>query len=211
MDGLLHAQSPWKSTWSSYSAAFSHAVWWAWWMRCIVPGWWSHSLDTFVNVALGSWNFICIYVCSNGEVADCCRWHVEFDACFSHEELCECLILLHVFASFRCDLSIIKRLFFWNYVLSFCKNPSFSFNLEMLVCVRFVHTIHSLGTPFFNTINHIDALICKTLFPMICCCTEYEAGRLGRFLCETLKMAYHWKVSIQHRYVNLASQIIGWQ
>lgn len=62
---------------------------------------------------------------------------------------------------------------------------------------RFVQTIHKLGTPFFNTINHIDALICKTLFPMICCCTEYEAGRLGRFLCETLKMAYYWKVFLQ--------------
>ncbi|GMI75253.1 EMBRYO DEFECTIVE 2793 [Hibiscus trionum] len=28
---------------------------------------------------------------------------------------------------------------------------------------------------------------------MICCCTEYEAGRLGRFLYETLKIAYYWK------------------
>ncbi|KAJ6816641.1 THO complex subunit 2 [Iris pallida] len=57
----------------------------------------------------------------------------------------------------------------------------------------FVHTLHSLGTPFFNTVNHIDVLICRTLHPMICCCTEFEAGRLGRFLYETLKMAYHWK------------------
>jgi hypothetical protein len=72
-----------------------------------------------------------------------------------------------------------------------CKN---NLSLNISICARFVQTIHSLGTPFFNTINHIDALICKTLFPMICCCTEYEAGRLGRFLCETLKMAYHWKV-----------------
>ncbi|KAJ7559201.1 hypothetical protein O6H91_04G074300 [Diphasiastrum complanatum] len=65
--------------------------------------------------------------------------------------------------------------------------------MDAVYCARFVHTLHSLGTPFFNTVNHIDVLICKTLQPMICCCTEYEAGRLGRFLYETLKMAYLWK------------------
>ncbi|KAL3684910.1 hypothetical protein R1sor_002932 [Riccia sorocarpa] len=65
--------------------------------------------------------------------------------------------------------------------------------MDAVYCARFVHTLHSLGTPYFNTVNHIDVLICKTLQPMISCCTEYEAGRLGRFLCETLKMAYHWK------------------
>ncbi|KAK9115903.1 hypothetical protein Sjap_014850 [Stephania japonica] len=64
---------------------------------------------------------------------------------------------------------------------------------DAVYCAMFVHTLHSLGTPFFNTVNHIDVLICKTLQPMICCCTEYEAGRLGRFLYETLKMSYHWK------------------
>ncbi|KQK15799.1 hypothetical protein BRADI_1g24950v3 [Brachypodium distachyon] len=65
---------------------------------------------------------------------------------------------------------------------------------DAVYCATFVQTMHSLGTPFFNTVNHIDVFICKTLQPMICCCTEYEAGRLGRFLHETLKMAYHWKV-----------------
>ncbi|RZC74870.1 hypothetical protein C5167_050352 [Papaver somniferum] len=65
--------------------------------------------------------------------------------------------------------------------------------LDAVYCAQFVRTLHSLGTPFFNTVNHIDVLICKTLQPMICCCTEYEAGRLGRFLFETLEMAYHWK------------------
>ncbi|OMP10927.1 hypothetical protein COLO4_04150 [Corchorus olitorius] len=34
--------------------------------------------------------------------------------------------------------------------------------------------------PRCTFINHIDVLICKTLQPMKCCCTEYEAGRLGR-------------------------------
>ncbi|RZC53372.1 hypothetical protein C5167_012226 [Papaver somniferum] len=64
---------------------------------------------------------------------------------------------------------------------------------DAVYCAQFVRTLHSLGTPFFNTVNHIDVLICKTLQPMICCCTEYEAGRLGRFLFETLEMAYQWK------------------
>ncbi|CAN6478957.1 unnamed protein product [Victoria cruziana] len=66
---------------------------------------------------------------------------------------------------------------------------------DAVYCAFFVRELHSLGTPFFNTVNHIDVLICKTLQPLICCCTEYEAGRLGRFLYETLKMAYYWKSS----------------
>ncbi|MCL7046579.1 hypothetical protein MKW94_030124 [Papaver nudicaule] len=75
-----------------------------------------------------------------------------------------------------------------------CIFPRCIFSMpDAVYCAQFVHTLHSLGTPFFNTVNHIDVLICKTLQPMICCCTEYEAGRLGRFLFETLKMAYHWK------------------
>ncbi|XP_020090049.1 THO complex subunit 2 isoform X2 [Ananas comosus] len=75
-----------------------------------------------------------------------------------------------------------------------CIFPRCVFSMpDAVYCAMFVHTLHSLGTPFFNTVNHIDVLICKTLQPMICCCTEYEAGRLGRFLYETLKMAYHWK------------------
>lgn len=76
-----------------------------------------------------------------------------------------------------------------------CIFPRCTFSMpDAVYCAMFVHTLHSLGTPFFNTVNHIDVLICKTLQPMICCCTEYEAGRLGRFLYETLKIAYHWKV-----------------
>ncbi|XP_042385261.1 THO complex subunit 2-like isoform X1 [Zingiber officinale] len=75
-----------------------------------------------------------------------------------------------------------------------CIFPRCTFSMQDAVyCANFVFTLHSLGTPYFNTVNHIDVLICKTLQPMICCCTEYEAGRLGRFLYETLKMAYHWK------------------
>ncbi|VAH83532.1 unnamed protein product [Triticum turgidum subsp. durum] len=75
-----------------------------------------------------------------------------------------------------------------------CIYPRCVFSMQDAVyCATFVQTMHSLGTPFFNTVNHIDVFICKTLQPMICCCTEYEAGRLGRFLHETLKMAYYWK------------------
>ncbi|KAI3847949.1 hypothetical protein MKX03_017474 [Papaver bracteatum] len=75
-----------------------------------------------------------------------------------------------------------------------CILPRCIFSMpDAVYCAQFVRTLHSIGTPFFNTVNHIDVLICKTLQPMICCCTEYEAGRLGRFLFETLEMAYHWK------------------
>ncbi|KAK2995185.1 hypothetical protein RJ640_005775 [Escallonia rubra] len=75
-----------------------------------------------------------------------------------------------------------------------CIFPRCTFSMpDAVYCAMFVHTLHSLGTPFFNTVNHIDVLICKTLQPMICCCTEYEVGRLARFLFETLKTAYYWK------------------
>lgn len=75
-----------------------------------------------------------------------------------------------------------------------CIIPRCTFSMpDAVYCAMFVHTLHSLGTPFFNTVNHIDVLICKALQPMICCCTEYEVGRLGRFLYETLKIAYYWK------------------
>ncbi|KAF7808544.1 THO complex subunit 2 [Senna tora] len=75
-----------------------------------------------------------------------------------------------------------------------CIFPRCTFSMpDAVYCAMFVHTLHSLGTPYFNTVNHIDVLVCKTLQPMICCCTEYEAGRLGRFLYETLKIAYYWK------------------
>ncbi|KAM1011881.1 hypothetical protein ACFX2C_047172 [Malus domestica] len=75
-----------------------------------------------------------------------------------------------------------------------CIFPRCTFSMpDAVYCAMFVHTLHSLGTPFFNTVNHIDVLICKTLQPMICCCTEYEVGRLGKFLCETLRIAYYWK------------------
>lgn len=80
-----------------------------------------------------------------------------------------------------------------------CIFPRCTFSMpDAVYCAVFVHTLHSLGTPFFNTVNHIDVLICKTLQPMICCCTEYEAGRLGRFLYETLKIAYYWKVLLDY-------------
>ncbi|XP_021832088.1 THO complex subunit 2 isoform X1 [Prunus avium] len=75
-----------------------------------------------------------------------------------------------------------------------CIFPRCTFSMpDAVYCAMFVHTLHSLGTPFFNTVNHIDILICRTLQPMICCCTEYEVGRFGKFLQETLKIAYYWK------------------
>lgn len=85
-----------------------------------------------------------------------------------------------------------------------CIFPRCTFSMpDAVYCAMFVNTLHSLGTPFFNTVNHIDVLICKTLQPMICCCTEYEVGRLGRFLFETLKTAYYWKVNNFFNYIRL--------
>ncbi|XP_078167250.1 THO2 isoform X2 [Carex rostrata] len=75
-----------------------------------------------------------------------------------------------------------------------CVFPRLIFSAtDAAYCAAFVRMLHTLGTPFFNTFEHINLLICKLLQPMICCCTELEAGRFGRFLCETLRMAYDWK------------------
>ncbi|PRQ48443.1 putative THO complex, subunitTHOC2 protein [Rosa chinensis] len=75
-----------------------------------------------------------------------------------------------------------------------CIFPRCTFSMpDVVYWAIFVHTLHSLETPFFNTVNHMDVLICRTLQSMICCCTESEVGRLGKFLCETLKIAYYLK------------------
>ena len=84
--------------------------------------------------------------------------------------------------SLKINMEFLQRCIFPRCVLSM---P------DAVYCAKFVHTLHSLGTPFFNTVNRIDVLICKALPPMICCCTEFEAGRLGRFLYETLKTGYY--------------------
>ncbi|CAH2033971.1 unnamed protein product [Thlaspi arvense] len=90
-----------------------------------------------------------------------------------------------------------------------CIFPRCTFSMaDSVYCAMFVLMLHSLGTPFFNTVNHIDVLICRTLQPMICCCTESEVGRFGRFLFETLKIAYHWK-SAESVYENECGNMPG--
>nr|GEW55545.1 THO complex subunit 2 isoform X2 [Tanacetum cinerariifolium] len=62
-----------------------------------------------------------------------------------------------------------------------CIFPRCTFSMPNAVyCAMFVNTLHSLGTPYFNTVNHIDVLICKTLQPMICCCTEKSGINLEK-------------------------------
>ncbi|OMO95150.1 hypothetical protein CCACVL1_05533 [Corchorus capsularis] len=97
------------------------------------------------------------------------------------------------------DLGPPQKPIVWAELLDTVKSvlPSKAWNsrspdLCCLLCHVCAHSSLSWHT-VFNTVNHIDVLICETLQPMICCCTEYEAGRLGRFLYETLKIAYYWK------------------
>ncbi|KAJ3678301.1 hypothetical protein LUZ60_002104 [Juncus effusus] len=66
---------------------------------------------------------------------------------------------------------------------------------DAVYCAEFVAMLHSVGTIGFNTFVYLDVLVCKLVQPVICCCTELEAGRFGRFLSETLRLAYHWKKS----------------
>ncbi|KAG2269612.1 hypothetical protein Bca52824_064167 [Brassica carinata] len=76
--------------------------------------------------------------------------------------------------------------------LSSCPD-TLKINMEFLQRCIFPRCTFSMADSVYSAIQPIDVLICKTLQPMICCCTEYEVGRLGRFLFETLKIAYHWK------------------
>jgi THO complex subunit 2 len=52
--------------------------------------------------------------------------------------------------------------------------------------------LHLLGTPKFSTIQYYDRVL-KDLTQLVFSCTEYEAGRLGKFLNETLEQLSAWK------------------
>jgi len=65
---------------------------------------------------------------------------------------------------------------------------------DAVFCARFVARLHSLGTPYFSTLQYYDRLL-KDLRQLVFAATEHEAAALGRFLAETLAQLAEWKKS----------------
>jgi THO complex subunit 2 len=59
-------------------------------------------------------------------------------------------------------------------------------------CARFVARMHSLGTPFFSTLQYYDRVL-KDLRQLVFAATEHEAAHLGRFLYESLAQLAAWR------------------
>ena len=63
---------------------------------------------------------------------------------------------------------------------------------DAMYCARFVERLHLLDTPYFATVQHYN-LTLTVVAQLVFSCTEYEAGRLGKFLNETLTQLSVWK------------------
>ena len=50
---------------------------------------------------------------------------------------------------------------------------------DAMYCARFSERLQSMDTPFFRSIFYYDRVL-KDITQLVVCCTEYEAGRLGR-------------------------------
>eukprot|EP01103_Thecamoeba_quadrilineata_P015330 TRINITY_DN480_c0_g2_i3.p1 TRINITY_DN480_c0_g2~~TRINITY_DN480_c0_g2_i3.p1 ORF type:complete len:1658 (-),score=455.84 TRINITY_DN480_c0_g2_i3:20-4993(-) len=77
--------------------------------------------------------------------------------------------------------------------LQICIFPRCVFtSLDSIYCAKFVDVLHRIGTPFFSTLQYYDKVF-KDITHLLLCCTENEASRLGRFLCETLSITARWR------------------
>ena len=63
--------------------------------------------------------------------------------------------------------------------------------IDAIYAARFVETLVILGTPYFSAFQYYATLL-KGVRGLVYTATEYEAGRLGRFLCETLETISRW-------------------
>jgi THO complex subunit 2 len=78
-------------------------------------------------------------------------------------------------------------------ILQECVFPRCVFSpADAMYCARFSERLQSMDTPFFRSIFYYDRVL-KDITQLVVCCTEYEAGRLGKFLNETLEQLLKWK------------------
>jgi len=66
--------------------------------------------------------------------------------------------------------------------------------VDALYCAKFVNLLHSIGTPYFSTLQYYDKVL-RNIPYILFSCTENEASRLGRFLNETLRVLARWRSS----------------
>ncbi|XP_022086856.1 THO complex subunit 2-like isoform X2 [Acanthaster planci] len=76
--------------------------------------------------------------------------------------------------------------------LQLCIFPRCCFTAsDALYCARFVLTVHQLKTQNFSTLLCYDRVF-QDITYTLASCTENEASRYGRFLCEMLKTVQRW-------------------
>ena len=61
-------------------------------------------------------------------------------------------------------------------------------------CIKFVHLLHRIKTPWFSTLGFFDKLL-RDVAHLLFSCTESEASRLGVFLAESFELLRSWRVS----------------
>ncbi|XP_046666105.1 THO complex subunit 2 isoform X1 [Homalodisca vitripennis] len=77
-------------------------------------------------------------------------------------------------------------------LLQLCLFPRCVFTtVDALYCAKFVHILHSLQTANFSTLLCYDRLFCDITYS-VTSCTENEANRYGRFLCNMLETVMRW-------------------
>ena len=74
-----------------------------------------------------------------------------------------------------------------------CIFPRVLFSVsDAVFCARFTESMHAMGTPYFSTLQYLDTCFLR-LPQLVHCCTEEESKRIGRFLCETLRLVNEWR------------------
>ena len=63
---------------------------------------------------------------------------------------------------------------------------------DAVYCARFVERLNALDTPWFSTVTYFNQIFWIQQ-QLVFSCTEYEAGRLGKFMRENFALLHSWK------------------
>lgn len=78
---------------------------------------------------------------------------------------------------------------------------------DALFCAHFFLHLHTIGTPYFNSLEYFDSII-KEVLPMIYVATEQESVALGMFLKVTLEPLKSWRMN-ETAYIEQAGTLLG--
>eukprot|EP00793_Prasinoderma_coloniale_P001133 PRCOL_00006124-RA len=77
-------------------------------------------------------------------------------------------------------------------LLTHCVLPRVTISqIDAIYAARFVETLVKIGTPGFSAFRYFNTLLAGVR-PLVYTATEYEAGRMGRFLAETFAVIAGW-------------------